>query len=92
MLNLYETSYISIDLPLLKTWYLTSQKYNILVQCPLDIAALDLAAALPITTSTPVTDIRHYINSNLVNNGLKFWPLLSKLRPLLVAISSERSL
>ena len=41
------------------------------IQCPLDIATLDKAAALPIATSTPVTDLRHYINSNLVYNDLK---------------------
>ena len=29
--------------------------YNI--QCPLDIATLDIAAALPIATSSPVTDV-----------------------------------
>ena len=46
-------------------------QYLIEVQCPLDIATLDKAAALPIATSTPVTDLRHYINSNLVYNDLK---------------------
>ena len=48
------------------------------IQCPLDIATLDIAAALLIVTSTPVTDLRHYINSNLVYNDLKFWPLFIK--------------
>ena len=48
------------------------------VQCPLYIATFDIAAALPIATSTPVTDLRHYINSNLVYNDLKFRPLFSK--------------
>ena len=42
-----------------------------IVQCPLDIATLDLAAALLIATSTPVTNLCHYINSNLVYNDLK---------------------
>ena len=32
------------------------------IQCPLDMAALDKAAALPIATSTPVTNL---INSHL---------------------------
>ena len=50
----------------------------IIVQWPLDIATLDIAAALTIATSTHVTDLRHYINSNLVYNDLKFWPLFSK--------------
>ena len=42
------------------------------VQCPLDIATLDIAAALPIATSTPVTNLRQYINSDLGYNDLKF--------------------
>ena len=42
-----------------------------LVQCPLDTATLDKAAALPIATSTPVTDLRQYIKYNLVYNDLK---------------------
>ena len=29
------------------------------IQCPLDITTLYIAAALPIATSTPVTDFRH---------------------------------
>ena len=41
------------------------------VQCSLDTATLDIAAALPIATSNPVTDLRHYINSNFVYNDLK---------------------
>ena len=41
------------------------------IQYPLDIATLDIAAALPTATSTPVTDLRHYIKSNLVYNDLK---------------------
>ena len=49
-----------------------------LVQCPLDIATLDLAAALSIATSTPVTNLCHYINSNLVYNDLRIQPLCSK--------------
>ena len=49
-----------------------------IIQWPLDIATLDIAAALPIATSTPVTDLRHYINNNLVYNDLKFRPLFSK--------------
>ena len=44
----------------------------ILIQCPLDIATLDKAAALPIATSTPVTNLRQYINSDLGYNDLKF--------------------
>ena len=59
------------------------------IQCPLDIATLDLAAALPIATSTPVTNVRQYINSNLGYNDLKIQPLCSKIatvNPFEVAI------
>ena len=38
------------------------------IQYPLDIATLGKAAALPIATSTTVTDLQHYINYNLVHN------------------------
>ena len=38
----------------------------------LDIATLDIAAALPITTSISVTNLRQYINSDLGHNYLKF--------------------
>ena len=62
------------------------------LQCPLDIATSDIAAALPIATSNPVTDLRHYINNNFVYNDLIFRPLCSKQRPVSVAISSVRSL
>ena len=42
------------------------------VQYPVDIATLDIAAALPNATSTPVTNLRQYINSDLGYNDLKF--------------------
>ena len=42
------------------------------------VATLDIAAALPIATSTPVTGLRHYINNNFVYNDLIFRPLCSK--------------
>ena len=45
--------------------------FHYVIQCPLDIATLDKASALPIATSTLVTDLRHYINTNLVYNDLK---------------------
>ena len=38
------------------------------LQRPLDIAILDLAAALPIATSTPMMNHCQYRNSNLVYN------------------------
>ena len=47
--------------------------------CPLDIATLDIATALPIATSNPVTNLRQYINSDLGYNDLKFQLLCSKI-------------
>ena len=49
------------------------------IQCPLDITTLDKAAALPIATSTPATNLRQYINSDLGYNDLKFQLLCSKI-------------
>ena len=37
-----------------------------------DIATLDIAAALPIATSTPVTNLCQHINSDFGYNDLKF--------------------
>ena len=48
------------------------------LQYPLDIATLGKAAALPIATSNPVTDLCHHINNNFVYNDLIFRPLYSK--------------
>ena len=64
--------------PYIKEQLPAEVNYSIGIQCPLDIATLDIAAALPIATSTPVTDLHHYINSNFVYNDLKFPPLFSK--------------
>ena len=50
---------------------------------------MDIAAALPIATSTPVTKLRQYINSDLGYNDLKIKPLRSKIatvNPFEVAI------
>ena len=55
------------SIELQKRWTEWAKKLNC-IQCPLDIATLDKAAALPI--ATPVTDLCHYINSNLVYNDL----------------------
>ena len=52
--------------------------YHLLVQCPLDIATLDKAAALPIATANRVTDLRQYINSDLGYSDLKIGLLYSK--------------
>ena len=45
----------------------------------LTIATLDIAAALPIATSTPVTNLRQYLNSDLGYNDLKFSVFCSKI-------------
>ena len=61
----------------------------------MDIATLDIAAALPIATSTPVTNLRQYINSDLGYNDLKIQPLCSKIatvNPFEVAIFNGLSL
>ena len=49
------------------------------IQCPLDIATLDISAALVIATSTPATNLRQYINSNLGYNDLKFQLICSEI-------------
>ena len=54
----------------------TSPSSEIRIQCPLDVQTLDKAAALPIATATRVTDLRHYINSNLAYSNLKFLGLM----------------
>ena len=46
--------------------------FGFLLQCPLDIATLDKAAALDVATATRVTDLRQYINSDLGYSDLKF--------------------
>ena len=49
------------------------------IQCPLYIATLDIAAALPIATSSPVTNLRQYINSDLAYNDLKISVFCTKI-------------
>ena len=64
------------------------------IQCPLDIATLDIAAALPIATSNPVTDLRQYINSDLGYNDLEFSVFYTKIVTVIsfeVAISNALS-
>ena len=41
------------------------------LQCPLDFATLDKAAALGLATSRALTDLRQYINSDLGFSDLK---------------------
>ena len=45
----------------------------------MSIATLDVAAALPISTSTPVTNLCQYMNSDLGYNDFKFQLLSSKI-------------
>ena len=54
----------------------TPDQSYINIQCPLDIKTLDKAAALPIAAATRVTDLRHYINSNLGYSNLKLLGLM----------------
>ena len=61
------------------------------VQCPLYIATLDIAAALPIATLTAVTNLCQYINSDLGYNDLNFSVFCTKIATVNsfeVAISS----
>ena len=60
------------------------------IQCPLDIATLDKAAALAIATATRVTDLRQYINSDLGYNDLKISASYSNRRTVAVAIASYK--
>ena len=58
------------------------------------IATLDKAAALPIATSSPVTSLHQFINSDLGYSDLKIQPLCSKIATVIsfeVAISNALS-
>ena len=58
--------------------WLIIRAYIFQIQCPLDIATLDKAAALAIATAARVTDLRHYINSDLGYSDRKFLALFTK--------------
>ena len=61
----------------------------------MDITTLDIAAALPIATSTPVTNLGQFINSDLGYNNLDFSVFCSKIVTVIsfeVAISNALSL
>ena len=47
---------------------------------------MDKAATLGLATSRAVTDLRQYINSNLVFRDLKFGPLCSEIATVKVVI------
>ena len=58
------------------------------------IATLDIATALPIATSRPVTNFRQYINSDLAYNDLKISVFCTKIATVIsfeVAISNAIS-
>ena len=60
----------------------------------MDIATLDIAAALPIATSTLVAKLRQYINSDLGYNDLEFSGFYTKIATVIsfeVAISNALS-
>ena len=56
------------------------------IQSTLCFTTRGLAANLGIETSTPATDLRQYINSDLVFSTLKFWPLCSEIATVEVVI------
>ena len=47
---------------------------------------MDKAANLDLATARALTDLRHYINSDLVFSDLKFWPLYSEKATVKVVI------
>ena len=58
------------------------------IQSTLCFTTRGLAANLGIETSTPATDLRQYINSDLVFSDLKFRPLCSEIATVKVVIPS----
>ena len=53
---------------------------------------MDKAANLDLATARALTDLRQYINSDLVFSDLKFWHLCSEIATVEVVIPSEPSL
>ena len=49
-------------------------------------ATMDVAANLYLATARALTDLRQYINSDLVFSNLKFWPLCSEIATVEVVI------
>ena len=49
---------------------------------------MDLAANLALATANPLTDLRQYINSDLVFSDLKLRPFYSEIATVEVAIPS----
>ena len=47
---------------------------------------MDKAANLDLATARALTDLRQYINSDLVFSDLKFWPLFSEIATVEVVI------
>ena len=61
------------------------------VQSTLGFATLDKAANLDLATARALTDVRQYINSDLVFSDLKFKALLTEIATVEVVIPSEMS-
>ena len=58
------------------------------VQSTLGFATMDIAANLDLATARALTDLRQYINSDLVFSDLKFRPLYSEIATVEVVIPS----
>ena len=57
-----------------------------LVHCTLGFATMGYVANLALATANSLTDLRQYINSDLVFSDLKFWPLYSEKATVKVVI------
>ena len=58
------------------------------IQCTLGLATMDIAGNLDLATARDLTDLRQYINSDLVFSDLKFQPLYSEIATVEVVIPS----
>ena len=58
------------------------------VQSSLGFATMDIAANLDLATTRALTDLRQYINSDLIFSDLKFRPLYSEIATVEVVIPS----
>ena len=63
--NFSQQTLINLGVTLIQICLIPKIVQKISIQCPLDIATLDIAAALALATSTSVTNLRKYINSDL---------------------------
>ena len=58
----------------------------LVIQSTLGFTTRGLAIDLALATGRAVTDLRQYINSDLVLGDLKFWPLSSEIATVKVVI------